>query len=107
MSPAHLVETCIGRNAIRPRGERRPSIEVPQPPHERDERFLRRIESIGIVARHTTAQAVEPVVVAAQQGIECRAIAVLRGGDEGYVVVNGHNLLGGHLELGDLRMDPT
>jgi hypothetical protein len=45
--------------------------------------------------------------VTAQQRVEGRTIAVLRGGDEGYVVVNRLNLLGGHLQLGDLRVDPT
>ena len=68
---------------------------------------MRRVQTVRIVAGQAATQAVQPLVVTAEQRIEGRTIAVLRGGDEGYVVVNRLNLLGGHLQLGDLRVDPT
>ncbi len=62
-----------------------------QAAHDREQRFLGRVEGVGVVAGEATAQPVEPVVVAAQQRVEGNAIAVLRGGDEGYVFVNDDN----------------
>jgi hypothetical protein len=57
-----------------------------QSTHERDQRLLGRVERVGIVSGHAPAQPVQPVIVAAQQPVECRSVAGLRGGDEGDVV---------------------
>ena len=85
-SPAQLVETGVGRNAVGPRRERRASVEARQPAHECQERLLRGVERVGVVAGHAPAQPVQAVVVPAQQCLECRVVTRPSGGDEGDVV---------------------
>jgi hypothetical protein len=63
--PAQLVETGVGCHAVRPRRERRATVEAWQAAHECQERLLRGVERVCVVAGHAPAQPVHAVVVPA------------------------------------------
>ena len=70
----HFVDAGIGRDAVDPCPERAPPVEAADGAHHRKERFLGRIESIGVVAEHPPAQGVDAVVVRRQEELEGSAV---------------------------------
>lgn len=66
---SQLVEACVVGDSIRPSGELGLSVELLDALGDCDERFLRGIEGIGVVAREPPTDRVDPVIVATKERI--------------------------------------
>ena len=78
-SPApapQLVEAGVGGHPVGPGRKRRPAVEAGQAPHDGEERLLRGVGGVGVVAGDAPGQGVDAVVVLAQQLLEGRSVAV-------------------------------
>jgi hypothetical protein len=91
VAAAELVEAGVGGHAVRPRAERGPAVIAGEAADDGEQRLLGGVGPVGVVAADAPAQRGQPVVVAAQEGLECVSVARLGGGDEGGVgpVVGG------------------
>lgn len=85
-APSEFIETCIGRDPVRPGAEFRPAFEPVDPLGDRNERFLGGVERIGVVAGEATADRIDAVIVAPQQRIQRAGVAALGGRNQRVVV---------------------
>jgi hypothetical protein len=84
--PAELVEAGVRRHPIRPRAERGSTVEPGQAAHQGDQGLLSGVEGVGLVARESPADRVDPVVVPAEKRVEGALIASLGRRDQGMVI---------------------
>ena len=88
---AQLVEAHVRCNAVHPGREPSASVEAGEPAHDRDERLLRGVSTVGVGARHAAAEREDAVVVPAQKRVHRGSIARLRGAHELAVVGHGRD----------------
>ena len=86
-SPAQFVEAGVGGDAVDPRAEGRPSVELGQAAHHRDHRLLRGVGSVGVVAEDAPADREHAVVVQPQQLVHRAPVAPDGCGDQRGLVV--------------------
>ncbi len=83
-----FVETGVGGDAVGPGGEAGPAVEPSQPLHDGDHRLLGGVQRIGVVARETTTDRVDPTLVIPQQIVE-RALVPRLGRFDQRCIVDG------------------
>jgi hypothetical protein len=83
---SQLVETGVGRDPVGPGRELGPAVEPRKALHDGDERFLGRVESVGVVAGQPPTDGVDPILVLAQQPIEGALVTRLSRFDQRGIV---------------------
>ena len=83
LAAAELVEAGVGGDPVGPGRERGPAVVAVEAAGDGDQGVLGGVERVVLVAGHASADGVDAVVVAAQQGVEGRAVAGLGRLDEG------------------------
>ena len=87
-SSSEFVEGGVGRDAICPRGERRPTVEGRKSADDGDERVLCRIVGIGAASEDTQTHGVQTSVVTSKEIVEGLRVAVAGSFDQ-FVIGHG------------------
>ena len=79
---AQLVQRGVGGNPVRPGRKGAPAVEAGESADDRDHGLLGRVLRVVIIAEHSAAKAVQPVLVASEQSLEGFPVALSRCGYE-------------------------
>jgi hypothetical protein len=90
-APPELVDAGVVGDAVGPGRELRAPVEPGEAADDGQERFLRGVRGVGVLAGDAAADRVDVVVVAPQQRVERGTVTGLRRGDQRGVVDQGRD----------------